>query len=346
MEEYIKALSSEQNLNDNSIKNKIQKEINDQILDEYSRVIINASQIVNPSVVRIENITNESENYNHFEYNNERINGSGSGFFFTPDGFILTNSHVVSGANKLKVKMQDGNILNAYLIGDDPETDLAVIRVNGSNFSAAKLGNSNDIHVGQIVVAIGNPFGFDYTVTTGVISALGRSLRSRTGRLIDNVIQTDAALNPGNSGGPLVNSFGDVIGVNSAMIQNAQGICFSIAINTAKFVAMQLIQHGRVKRSYIGITGQNIKLNRRTVYYHKLNTESALLILSVEKNSPAKKADIRSGDIIIGFNTDIISGIDDLQKKLTDEFVNKDAILTYLRNGRKYSVTIRPEELK
>ncbi len=346
MEEYIKALSSEQDLNDNSIKNKIQKEINDQILDEYSRVIINASQIVSPSVVRIENITNESENYNHFEYNNERINGSGSGFFFTPDGFILTNSHVVSGANKLKVKMQDGNILNAYLIGDDPETDLAVIRVNGSNFSAAKLGNSNDIHVGQIVVAIGNPFGFDYTVTTGVISALGRSLRSRTGRLIDNVIQTDAALNPGNSGGPLVNSFGDVIGVNSAMIQNAQGICFSIAINTAKFVAMQLIQHGRVKRSYIGITGQNIKLNRRTVYYHKLNTESALLILSVEKNSPAKKADIRSGDIIIGFNTDIISGIDDLQKKLTDEFVNKDAILTYLRNGRKYSVTIRPEELK
>ncbi len=346
MEEYIKALSSEQDLNDNSIKNKIQKEINDQILDEYSRVIINASQIVSPSVVRIENITNESENYNHFEYNNERINGSGSGFFFTPDGFILTNSHVVSGANKLKVKMQDGNILNAYLIGDDPETDLAVIRVNGSNFSAAKLGNSNDIHVGQIVVAIGNPFGFDYTVTTGVISALGRSLRSRTGRLIDNVIQTDAALNPGNSGGPLGNSFGDVIGVNSAMIQNAQGICFSIAINTAKFVAMQLIQHGRVKRSYIGITGQNIKLNRRTVYYHKLNTESALLILSVEKNSPAKKADIRSGDIIIGFNTDIISGIDDLQKKLTDEFVNKDAILTYLRNGRKYSVTIRPEELK
>lgn len=345
MDEYIKILSNEQNLNDTSTQNKIQKENNSRILDEYSRVIINASQTVSPSVVRIENITNDQENNNHFDYNNERIIGSGSGFIFTPDGFILTNSHVVNGADKLKVKMQDDNILDAYLVGDDPETDLAVIRINGSNFSAVRLGNSNDIFVGQLVVAIGNPFGFDYTVTSGVVSALGRSLRSRSGRLIDNVIQTDAALNPGNSGGPLVNSFGDVIGVNSAMIQNAQGICFSIAINTAKFVAMQLIRHGRVKRSYIGITGQNIKLNRRSVYYHKLNTESALLVLSVEKNSPAQKADIRSGDIVIGFNTDIISGIDDLQKKLTDEFVDKDAILTYLRNGRKYSVTIKPEEL-
>ena len=346
MEEYIRILSNVENLNNNSNKSNLNKEKNNKILDEYSRVIIKASQVVSPSVVRIENITNISD-YNHnSNQNNEILMGSGSGFIFTPDGFILTNSHVVNNANKLKVKMQNGRIFDAYLIGDDPETDIAVIRINGPNLNTAQLGNSNNIFVGQLVVAIGNPYGFDYTVTAGVISALGRSLRSKTGRLIDNVIQTDAALNPGNSGGPLINSHGEVIGVNSAMIQNAQGICFAIAINTAKFIAMQLIQYGRVKRSFIGIAGQNIKLNRRSVYYHKLNTETALLVITVEKNSPAQKADIRSGDIIIGFNTETISGIDDLQKKLTDEFLNKEATITYLRNGRKYSVTVKPEELK
>ena len=346
MEEYIKVLSNIENLNTGSNKSNLNKENNNKILDEYSRVIIKASQVVSPSVVRIENITNISD-YNHnSNQNNEILMGSGSGFIFTPDGFILTNSHVVNNANKLKVKMQNGKIFDAYLIGDDPETDIAVIRINGPNLNTAQLGNSNNIFVGQLVVAIGNPYGFDYTITAGVISALGRSLRSKTGRLIDNVIQTDAALNPGNSGGPLINSHGEVIGVNSAMIQNAQGICFAIAINTAKFIAMQLILYGRVKRSFIGIAGQNIKLNRRSVYYHKLNTETALLVITVEKNSPAQKADIRSGDIIIGFNTETISGIDDLQKKLTDEFLNKEATITYLRNGRKYSVAVKPEELK
>jgi S1-C subfamily serine protease len=242
--------------------------------------------------------------------------------------------------------MQDGRCFDAYLIGDDPETDLAVIRINESGLPAVKLGSSSNIFVGQIVIAIGNPLGFDYTVTTGVVSALGRSLRSITGRLIDNVIQTDAALNPGNSGGPLVNSKGEVIGVNSAMIQNAQGICFAIAVNTAKFVAMKLIQNGRIKRSYIGIAGQNIKLNRRSVYYHKLNSDTALLVMTVEKNSPAEKADIKSGDIIIGFNTKTISGIDDLQKNLTEEFLNKNTVITLIRNGRKISITVIPQELK
>lgn len=346
MEEYIKILSNVENLSNTSSNKSQQKDMNNKILDEYSKIIINASQKVSPSVVRIENVTNILDNHNNLNQNNEMTVGSGSGFIFTPDGFILTNSHVVNNANKLKVKMQDGRIFEAYLIGDDPETDIAVIRINAPNLNIVQLGNSNDIFVGQLVIAIGNPFGFDYTVTAGVISALGRSLRSRTGRLIDNVIQTDAALNPGNSGGPLVNSYGEVIGVNSAMIQNAQGICFAIAINTAKFIAMQLIQYGRVKRSFIGIAGQNIILNRRSVYYHKLSKETALLVLTVEKNSPAQKAGLRSGDIIIGFNTEIISGIDDLQKKLTDEFLNKDVTLTYLRNGRKYSVTIKPEELK
>jgi len=300
------------------------------VLDAYSRSVIEAAEKVSPSVVYIQ-VTARRE-------------GSGSGFVFTPDGFILTNSHVVHGATKIDVTLMDGRRFQAQLIGDDPDTDLAVIRITAPNLVPAELGESQSIRVGQLVIAIGNPYGFQYSVTAGVVSALGRSLRAQSGRLMDGVIQTDAALNPGNSGGPLVNSRGEVIGVNTAMILPAQGICFATSIDTGKFVASRLIRDGKVSRSYIGLAGQNVPLPRRIVRYYNLPVESGILIVSFEDNSPARNAGLREGDIIIGFDDQATAGIDDLHKLLTESRIGNKSAVSIIRNTEQLRLEVVPEE--
>jgi len=306
---------------------------NDELLDAYSRAVTSAAARITPSVVNVEV---------HQKSGRGEAHGGGSGFFFTPDGFILTNSHVVSGASSIEVALADGTRFPATIVGDDPHTDLAVVRISAPNQVAARLGDSDDIRPGQLVVAVGNPYGFQCTVTAGVVSALGRTMRARSGRLIDNVIQTDAALNPGNSGGPLVNSRGEVIGVNTAVIAMAQGICFSIGINTAKFVASRLIRDGQITRSYIGVAGQNVPVHRRVVRFYDLPVEQAVLVMSVEKGSPAEAADLREGDLIVAYGERPISGVDDLHRLLTEEQVGVASPITFIRDTEKIVHTIIP----
>jgi len=321
----------------------------DALLDAYSRAVIEAAERISPSVVYIE-VGRDSDTRRR----SPEVSGSGSGFIFTPDGFILTNSHVVQAASKIQVALTDGRRMPAELIGDDAHTDLAVIRISALNLAPAQLGDSQSIRVGQLVIAIGNPYGFQYSVTAGVISALGRSLRAQSGRLMDGVIQTDAALNPGNSGGPLVNSRGEVIGVNTAMIRPAQGICFATSINTAKFVAARLIRDGRVSRSYIGIAGQNVPLPRRIVRFYQLPVETGVLVVSHENDSskqdnssshnPAKRGGLLAGDVIVSFDGRPIRGIDDLHKLLTDERINVKSSIEVVRGTQKLTLDIVPQE--
>ncbi len=316
----------------------------EELLDAYSQAVTGAAEKVSPSVVNIE--VSQQANFRRptgprFQ---REINSHGSGFIFTPDGFILTNSHVVHKATRLDVTLSDGTRHRAEMVGDDPDTDLAVVRITAPNLLPARLGDSQAIRPGQLAIAIGNPYGFQTTVTAGVVSALGRSLRSKSGRLIDNIIQTDAALNPGNSGGPLVNSRGDVIGVNTAVILPAQGICFAIAVNTAKFVAGRLIRDGRIRRSYIGIGGQNVPLHRRLVRAHNLAVKSGILIVSVEAASPAEKAGLAEGDVIVAFDGQPVSGIDDLHRLLTEERVGVSSHLVIIRRAEKTEIRIVPEE--
>ena len=318
----------------------------DDLLDAYSRAVVSAAERVSPSVVNLDVRTNPRANRSTRYGPREELRGTGSGFIFTPDGFILTNSHVVHHADKISVTLPDGRRFEGDLVGEDPDTDLAVVRINGADFLATPLGDSQKIRVGQLVIAIGNPYGFQCTVTSGVVSALGRSLRSISGRLIDNIIQTDAALNPGNSGGPLVTSRGDVIGVNTAMILAAQGICFAIGINTAKFVAGRLIKEGKIRRSYIGLGGQNVPLLRRVVRFYHLPVESGVLAVSIEEDSPAKRAGLSEGDIIVGFDSQPVAGIDDLHRMLTEEKVGVKTTLTIIRQTEKLSLNIVPEESK
>ena len=314
------------------------------VLDAYSRAVITAAERVSPSVVYIEvEQPIGSRRRVPARIPRER-RGSGSGFIFTPDGFILTNSHVVHNAKGIEVTVLDGHKYQADLVGDDPDTDLAVIRINAPNLVPAHLGDAQQIRVGQLVLAIGNPYGFQYSVTAGVVSALGRSLRSQSGRLMDAVIQTDAALNPGNSGGPLVNSRGEVIGVNTAMILPAQGICFATSIDTAKFVASRLIRDGRVSRSYIGLAGQNVPLPRRIVRYYNLEVENGILVVSFEENSPARKGGVREGDIIVGFDEHPTQGIDDLHKLLTEERIGHESSLTVIRGTQRLKLRVIPAE--
>jgi len=314
------------------------------VMDGYSRAVITAAEKVSPSVVYIEVEQPIKSRRPNVPRPPQERRGSGSGFIFTPDGFILTNSHVVHGATKIEVTLADGHKHQADLVGDDPDTDLAVIRINAPNLVPAQLGDAQKIRVGQLVIAIGNPYGFQYSVTAGVVSALGRSLRAQSGRLMDAVIQTDAALNPGNSGGPLVNSRGEVIGVNTAMILPAQGICFATSIDTAKFVAGRLIRDGKVSRSYIGLAGQNVPLPRRIVRFYNLAVESGILIVSFEGISPARNGGLREGDIIIGFEDHPTAGIDDLHKLLTEGRIGKKSSLMVIRGTDKLTIEVTPEE--
>jgi S1-C subfamily serine protease len=316
------------------------------LLDAYSKAVISAVERVSPAVVNIE-VRHAAEAARPREPGRRPRpdrGGSGSGFIFTPDGLILTNSHVVHRGVRIDVTLSDGRVFEADLIGDDPETDLAVIRIAAPDLSSAELGRSASLRPGQLVIAIGNPLGFQSTVTTGVVSALGRSLRAESGRLIDNVIQTDAALNPGNSGGPLVDSRGDVIGVNTAVILPAQGICFAIPADTARFVAAQLIRHGRIRRSVIGVGGQTVQLPRRVVHFHRLPVVSAMLVTSVDDGSPADRAGIQTGDRIVALDECPIAGVDDLLKLLNEERIGRPTHLTLLRRTEKREITIIPRE--
>ena len=309
------------------------------LLDAYSRAVIGASDNVSPAVVNIEVLQRVRSRRDM----GTRL-GSGSGFVFTPDGFILTNSHVVHGAAGIEVTLADARRFLADLLGDDPETDLAVIRIHAPDLAVASLGDSSAIRVGQLVIAIGNPYGFQCTVTAGVISALGRSFRSASGRLMDQIIQTDAALNPGNSGGPLVSSRGEVIGVNTAMILPAQGLCFAIPSNTAKFVVGRLIKDGRIRRGYIGVGGQNVPLAQGVVRFNRLAVESGVLVIFVERGSPAERAGVREGDVIVGYGEQPVTGIDDLHRCLTDQQIGLSSSLTILRHAEKLVLEIVPVE--
>jgi S1-C subfamily serine protease len=310
-----------------------------ELLDAYSRAVVTAAERVSPSVVKID--VTQRVNTRRGE---REAHGGGSGFIFTPDGLILTNSHVVHGATRIEVSLNDGRQFLASTIGDDPATDLAVIRIDGPGLVAVPFGDSQQLRVGQLVIAIGNPFGFQYTVTAGVVGALGRSLRSQSGRLIDDVIQTDAALNPGNSGGPLVTSDGRVVGVNTATIMMAQGLCFAIGINTAKFVASRLLRDGRIRRSYIGVVAQNTPLHRRVVRFHDLQLETGVVVLSVENDSPAQKTGVREGDVIIALNNKPVGGIDDLHRLLSDLPAQVQAALILLRRTERLTLPLVPSD--
>jgi S1-C subfamily serine protease len=314
-----------------------------QAMDAYSNAVVAASSKASPAVVFIEVQTGARRLPNGQQVPG---GGHGSGFIFTPDGLIMTNSHVVHDAQKIRVTLNDGRDFEATLIGDDPETDLAVISIVAANLPTVKFADSTNIKVGQLVIAIGNPYGFQYTVTAGVVSNLARSLRSQTGPLIDNIIQTDAALNPGNSGGPLVDWQGGVVGVNTAIIPTAQGICFAIPSATAQWVAGRLIRDGRIRRGYIGIAGQNVPLHRRLVRWHELLHESGILVISVEPHSPAAKAGLREGDVLVAADAQPLRTIDDLQKLLTDEQVGQELMFKLLRGKDLELVPITPQHAK
>lgn len=303
------------------------------VLDAYSNAVIDAAERVNRAVVKID-----------VQGAGRRSGGGGSGFLFTPDGLLLTNSHVINRARKITVTLTDGRQVEAQVVGDDPDTDLAVLKIEAPDLAAAELGDSEKLKVGQLAIAIGNPYGFQYSVTAGVISALGRSLRAQSGRLLDNIIQTDAALNPGNSGGPLIDSRGRVIGVNTAMIMPAQGICFAIGINTAKYVASLLLRHGKIRRGYIGIAGQNVPIHRRVVRYFNLAHERGVLVASVEKGSPAEQAGLRDGDIIIRFGDQPVTSIDALHKLLTERQIGIRSEIEVIRYTERLVKYIVPEE--
>lgn len=308
-----------------------------ELLDAYSTAVSQAAQAILPSVVNLDV---------HVPARSGRGNrdgrGGGSGFVFTPDGFLLTNSHVVHDAEKIDVTLLDGRRYEGRLIGDDPHTDLAVVRIDAPDLRAGTLGSSSTLRPGQVVVAVGSPYGFQSTVTAGVVSATGRSMRSRSGRLIDNVVQTDAALNPGNSGGPLVDSKGHVVGVNTAVILPAQGICFAIGIDTATFVAGRLIRDGRISRAWIGVGGQTVPIHRRIVRFYRLMRETGAMVLSVEKGSPAAAAGLRERDIILEYAGKPIASVDDLHRLLTDETAGIPSEVTILRGTEKVAITITP----
>jgi S1-C subfamily serine protease len=309
------------------------------LLDAYSRAVIDVVEAVSPAVVRLDVRPADGAR------EDGRQAGTGSGVIVSPDGLVLTNSHVVGGTSRLRTTTADGQSLTAHVVGDDPDTDLALVRINeGVTLPFAPLGDSRRLKRGQLVIAIGNPLGFESTVTAGVVSALGRSLRARTGRLIDDLIQTDAALNPGNSGGPLVSSHGEVVGINTAIIMGAQGICFAIAANTAKFVLGELIRHGRVRRGYIGISAAQTRLPRRLRREAGVAQDGAVVVSAVEPSSPAARAGLLQGDVLIALDGQAVTGADDLVRLLTAEKIGQTVEIELLREGQRRQLALTPEE--
>jgi len=306
-------------------------------LDAYSRIVVGVSEKVCPSVVSVEVLRLSSRRAGR--------GGTGSGFFFRPDGYLLTNSHVVHGSDLIQLTFQDGRQMSAELVGDDTETDLAVLKVDGGGLPVTPLGKSAQMKVGQLVVAVGNPLGFQCTVTAGVVSALGRTWRARSGRLMNDIIQTDAALNPGNSGGPLVNHKGEAIGVNTAVIPEAQAICFAVSSDTAAWVAEALMKEGRVRRAYLGVAGQRVALPSRLMKEHGLPRDTGMMIMGVEPNSPGRAAGLRERDVVVAFNGQPVGGVDDLHKILGTQGVGVKSALTVLRGGKKLELEIVPDEM-
>jgi S1-C subfamily serine protease len=363
---FVEPLTSHQPLGASSLENDFAQEQDAahpvpsesrdaHLLDSYSRAVTAAVERVSPSVVNVEVQHALPATARNRPNERRERRGGGSGFVFTPDGLILTNSHVVHDATRIEVTLPDGRRAPAQTVGDDPATDLAVIRIDASGLQSVSLGDSQQLRPGQMAIAIGNPYGFQSTVTAGVISALGRSLRSYSGRLIEDVIQTDAALNPGNSGGPLVDSRGQVIGVNTATILPAQGICFAIGINTAKFVASRLLRDGRIRRSYIGVSAQTVPIHRRVVRFYNLEKETGVVVVGIEDKSPARTAGLREGDVIVALtvaNDDRpnhekpVAGVDDLHRLLTDAQVGTRCTLTVIRHTDRLFLPIFPEEAK
>ena len=324
------------------------------LLDAYSGTVVNVAKKVSPSVVQIKVRHRAAEATPERRSPPQRRQpsqpspdgGSGSGFIISSDGYIITNNHVVAGASEINVLLPDSREYDATLIGRDPDTDIAVLKIYADNLRAIRFADSKNLQVGQIAIAIGNPYGFQYSLTAGVVSALGRTLRSESGRLIDDVIQTDAALNPGNSGGPLVNSEGDVIGVNTAVILPAQGICFAVSSNLTALVAGKLIMTGRVRRGYLGIAGQPINLTERIRQYNQLSAKTGVMVVSVEPDGVAGNSELRQGDIIVGFNSESVASVDDLHRLLTDDTIGRSIDLTVLRENRKRGIVIIPGEIK
>ena len=299
-----------------------------ELLDAYSQAVIRTVESVGPAVVKID------------------VNGGrsgGSGFLLTPDGMVVTNHHVIEHG-PANVILTDGGSFGAQFVGSDPDTDLAVVRIDATGLPCATLGDSHTVRVGQVAIALGNPYGFQHTVTSGIVSALGRSLRSRSGRLMNDVIQTDAPLNPGNSGGPLVTTRAEVIGVNTATILPAQGLCFAVASNTVRFVISRLIRDGRIRRSYVGVAGQNVPIPRRLVRAHELSAPTGILIASIEKGSPAAASRLRDGDIIVKLADQSVRGIDDLHRLLTEDRIGVPTTVGVLRGVTLLAIEVTPGE--
>jgi S1-C subfamily serine protease len=309
-----------------------------ELLDAYSRAVVGAVDMVGPAVVKVEVHGDTRAKARR----GAPGGGSGSGFVFTPDGLILTNSHVVAAGTEVSVSLTDGRVLGADLVGDDPHTDLAVLRVSASRLPTVCFADSRALRVGQVVIAIGNPYGFQCSVTTGVVSAVGRSLRARTGRLMDDLIQTDAALNPGNSGGPLATSRGAIVGVNTAVIVPAQGICFAIGSRTVQDVASRLLRDGRIVRGYLGIGAQTTPVPRALARAHALAVVSGIQVVSVEPGSPASDAGIEVGDVIVAFANSPIQGVDDLHRLLDERAIGRPAPVALLRGQRLRHVSVTP----